>query len=333
MMTDSPISGKLSVTQKLPDSPPGCGNPDNRVYMAKSRDDEVSITASTLLEDWETAQYGQSLSSRTVTERMVTVRQMAAWCGIPPHLAGDREVSRWLAKGGTWSTSTRHTYYTRLNAWFSWLTMLGYRPDNPMTRIKPPKRPKYSPRPISDEHLPRLFAAANRRRTRAMLLIALCQGFRAMEIAKIHSEDIDRFTGEIRVVGKGGKVSVVPLHPRIRELAEFMPDGYWFPSFSDPHRPVAGKAVSRTLSDLFKRAGVIGTGHATRHWFGTSLIEKNVDLVTTQELMRHESVSSTQIYVRVSKRRKRKGIDRIDPVASSRAAARKKPRKRPELEP
>ncbi len=291
--------------------------------MGQQRDSAVSVAA-ILLEDWETAQYAQSLSVRTVTERLTSVRQMSQWCGVAAHLASDREVSRWLAKGGKWLPSTRHTYYTRLNAWFTWLQYTGRRDDHPMASMKAPRRPKNLPRPPDDKHLPTLIAHANRRRTRAMLLLALCQGLRAMEIAKFHAEDIDMQTGELTVTGKGGRTAVMPLHPRIRELAAEMPAGYWFPSPGRTGKPVSRKAVSSTLSGLFHRAGITGTGHSARHWFGTSLIDSDVDLITTKELMRHESVASTQIYVKVSKRRKRKGIDRIDPLTAGTRASRKR---------
>lgn len=292
--------------------------------VGTQRDNDVSATALVLLEDWETAQFAQSLSVRTVTERLTSVRQMAQWCGVAPHLASDREVTRWLAKGGTWSASTRHTYYTRLNAWFSWLVSTGRRADNPMSAMKAPKRPKNLPRPPADEHLPTLLAHANRRRTRAMLLLALCQGLRAMEIAKFRGDDIDLVTGEVTVTGKGGKTAMIPLHQRIRELAPSMPPGWWFPSPSAPGKPVSRKSVSATLSGVFHRSGIAGTGHSARHWYGTALIESDVDLLTTKELLRHESVASTQIYVKVSNQRKHKGIDRIDPLTAGTRRAKRR---------
>lgn len=67
-----------------------------------------------------------------------------------------------------------------------------------------------------------------------------------------------------------------------------------------------------------ERAGVHGTPHQLRHFFGTSLLDAGVDLRTVQELMRHESLQSTQIYTHVSGTRKRDAVDllRVLEVAS-----------------
>jgi len=61
------------------------------------------------------------------------------------------------------------------------------------------------------------------------------------------------------------------------------------------------------------RAGIPGSAHCLRHWFGTALLEAGVDLRTVQELMRHQSLTSTEIYTRVTDARRAAGIDRLDP--------------------
>ena len=57
-----------------------------------------------------------------------------------------------------------------------------------------------------------------------------------------------------------------------------------------------------------ERAVVNATPHQLRHWYGTQLLEHGADLRTVQELMRHESISSTQIYTLVSPVRRRDAI-------------------------
>jgi integrase/recombinase XerD len=61
-----------------------------------------------------------------------------------------------------------------------------------------------------------------------------------------------------------------------------------------------------------RRAGVPGTPHALRHWYATSLLDDGNDLRTVQELMRHKSIQSTQIYTKVSGRRQREAIDGLN---------------------
>jgi integrase/recombinase XerD len=71
------------------------------------------------------------------------------------------------------------------------------------------------------------------------------------------------------------------------------------------------------------RAGVPGTPHALRHWFGTGLLAGGADLRTVQECLRHQSVATTQIYTRAPDDRRHEAIAGLDPWASARAQLRR----------
>jgi len=60
-----------------------------------------------------------------------------------------------------------------------------------------------------------------------------------------------------------------------------------------------GNSVSAVISKTMDRAGVPGTPHALRHWFGTALRAEGVDSLVIKELMGHESLATTAIYVDV----------------------------------
>lgn len=263
---------------------------------------------------WATWQYAQSLSARTVTERIWTVRRMAQWCGVAPELATLEHIVRWLADGADsdegWSARTRWTYHSTLRAWFLFLQKQGHRTDNPMVNIPSPRRPKSEPRPVTDEELGRILRVRMWKRTRAMALLATLQGFRVHEIAKVKGEHFDLIAQTVTVTGKGGATKVLPLHPLVVEIAYQMPrKGYWFPNKSGGH--VQRQSVSHTLGQVFDRAGVQGAGHRLRHWYCTALLEAGVDLRTTQELARHASIQSTQIYTQVKDERRAEGIQRL----------------------
>jgi len=83
-----------------------------------------------LIADWETWQYAQSLSGRTVNERVGAVRRWAEYAGNVPELLQHRQIVEWLAND-QWAVSTRHSYYLSLAAWFRWLTLMGHRADIP----------------------------------------------------------------------------------------------------------------------------------------------------------------------------------------------------------
>lgn len=259
---------------------------------------------------WQTWQYAQSHSQRTVTERVSTVRRMSVWCNVAPERATMEDIVTWLAEGGDWSAQTRWTYHTSLAAWFLWLQKQGHRMDNPMLLIPKPKRPRNVPRPTTHDELARILGVRMWTATRAKVLLATLQGLRAHEIAKVRGEHFDLVANQMEVKGKGGETKVLPLHPDVAAVAAKMPTkGYWFPGTSGGH--VHRGSVCNSLRAVFDRAGVPGSGHKLRHWYGSSLLEAGVDLRTTQELMRHASIQSTQIYTKVNGKMRADGIARL----------------------
>lgn len=266
----------------------------------------------TYLTAWRTWMFAQSLSRRTVTERTSTVIRMAEWCRVVPHAATDDQIAAWLAEGGDWSARTRHTYHSALKAWFLWLQLKELRHDNPMIKVGKPKRVRSDPRPISDADLVRLLAIRMNRRTRAAILLAAFAGLRVHEIAKIRGEHFDLISRQVVVHGKGGRTDTLPLHHRIVEIAYQMPrEGFWFPGTDHGHQ--RRESIGGTIKAAMVRAGVLGSAHQLRHWFGTALVAAGVDLRTVQELMRHVQLTSTQIYTKVADQRRAEGINRLDP--------------------
>lgn len=220
----------------------------------------------------------------------------------------------WLAQGD-WSARTRMTYHSALTAWFLWLQMQEYRQDNPMLKVGKPKRPRSEPRPISSHDLCRILAIRMHRRTRAMILLAAFAGLRVHEIARVRGEHLDLVDRRITILGKGNVTATLPLHHRIVEHAYVagMPrTGWWFPGSDRGHQ--RRESVGQTIKDVMVRAGVLGSAHQLRHWFGSELLANGCDLRVVQELMRHASVQSTMIYTQVTDQRRIEGIDTLDPT-------------------
>lgn len=271
-----------------------------------------------LVASWGTWQYAQSLSKRTVSERAETVRRMGRWLNMNPAVVDTDDVVTWLAEAGPeWKASTRHTFHSHLVAWFLWLQKMGYRSDNPMTVVGKPRRPRADPHPVPDEHMPRLLAQRMHKRTRAMILLIALAGFRVHEVAKARGEHFDLVGRTVTVIGKGGVRAVLPLHPLLVEIAWTMPrTGYWFPANSKRSGCVLPRSVGTIVKQVMVRAGVPGSAHSIRHWYGTTLVDSDVDLRTTQELLRHASLATTQIYTKIADHRKASGIDTLDPWRS-----------------
>lgn len=273
-----------------------------------------------LLREWELWQFAARRSERTINERLRVIAQFAHEADLEPARAQPIDVIRWLGQHSEWSASTAATYHSYLRAWFSWLCLMDYRADNPMVKLSAPKYPDRVPRPVSDDALIQLLTARMHHRTRVMIMLAALAGLRVSEIARVRGEDLDLTRPAIFVTGKGNRRAMLPLHPLLTEAALTMPRrGWWFPANARrPGHHVHGKGVSDIIGGAMRRAGVRGTPHSLRHWFGTTLLDDGADLRTVQELLRHKSVATTQIYTKISDEKRSDAVVRLDPYRNRR---------------
>jgi len=279
------------------------------------------------LPDFAQYQRSKGLAVRTIASRDQMLKATARAVGraaVEVTTADLRaRLGRGIAKG---SMQTERDCY---RAFFRFLLEEGYREDDPSARLARVRAPRGRPRPYTSEQIDALLASGAYSRTRAMILLACYQGLRAAEVAAVHGHDIDLGAGTIRVVGKGGKHSVLPLHPQVVELARRMPlDEWWFPARRGAGGHISSGSVSTLMGRAKRRAGITDarlTGHSLRHSYGTSLVRAGVDLRTVQELMRHESLATTQIYTLVDEEQLRDGLHRLPdrelPRRSGRRAA------------
>lgn len=274
------------------------------------------------LTDWEIWQHAQRLSPLTISERLRVIRQFRSDTDIQPIHAEAIDIVRWLADHrDEWSDSTNATYTSYLSAWFKWLTIVDRRLDNPMVKVGTAKVPEREPHPIAERDVPKLLNARMWASTRVMILLALLAGLRVHEIAQVRGEDFDIAGNRLWVTGKGRKKKSIPLHPVLAEVAQNMPAaGWWFPMRGHPTEHIHPKSVSDIIGRTMRRADVRGVPHSLRHWFGSTLLDDGVDIRVVQELMRHRSIASTQIYTHVSDRSQRQAIAGLDLFRATRLA-------------
>lgn len=215
---------------------------------------------------------------------------------------------------------TKGTKRTERGAFIAFFTFLcddGLRTDNPAAKLPTINAPKGKPRPFTREQVDAMLESGAYRKTRAMIIIGYFQGFRVSQIARVHGDDIDLLTNTIHTVAKGQKEGRLPLHPMIRELAKSMPaHDWWFPARKNPTTHVRAASVTDLITKAKLRAGILDprlTPHSLRHGFGTDLVDGGVDIRVVQELMMHESLSTTQIYTGVSEERKQTDIVTLEP--------------------
>jgi integrase/recombinase XerD len=175
-----------------------------------------------------------------------------------------------------------------------------------------PKIAKRLPIILSKEEVSKIIDAAIDLYHRAILMVLYSTGMRCAELANLKVSDIDSKRMMIRVqCGKGGKDRDVPLSPKLLEtLREYWrwmkPQTYLFPSRfkagSESH--ITTKGIFDICQTTARKAGItkaVGC-HSFRHAFATHLLEAGADLSTIQLLLGHAHLSSTTIYLHLSRR-------------------------------
>lgn len=278
-----------------------------------------------LIKQWQTWMRAKSWSDRTICERVILVRRVQRQTGIEPDKLTLEDTLAFLASN--FDQSTRQTYFVNLNSWFRWLHESGKIDANPMAGVPIPRAPRTRPVPLTTAHVELAIASANRKRTRAMILLAAYQGLRVSEIAKVHGRDFDVLGKRMFVTGKGGLKATLPLSPIIESLADEMPTGYWFPQHvanrtgaSGGH--ILGRSVSTIISSSLSRAGINGTAHGLRHWFASEMLRQGVDIRVIQELLRHASIATTERYLHVSADQQMDGILTLPDLTATQPALR-----------
>lgn len=211
-----------------------------------------------------------------------------------------------------------------LKAFFKWMEKAEFISGNPAARVRSPKSPRPLPDVLEPSEVENMLALATgdspfAARDRALLEVLYATGMRVAEAAALALPEINWRAGEIRVTsGKGNKERIVLLGRYAREALEkyiteprgvllarrrnkeeLTTDAVWINSRGTP---LSAHAVYTLVQDYAKRAGILKhvSPHTLRHSFATHLLQNGADLRVVQELLGHQSLSSTQIYTRIS---------------------------------
>lgn len=201
----------------------------------------------------------------------------------------------------------------------------GLRADDPTADVDGVRVPSGIPHPLTREEVARLIDAAageepQALRDRALLEFLYGTGARISEACGLSLADLDREHRVVRLFGKGAKERIVPFGRRAAQaLEEWLERGR--PHY-EPDRwarrgdqeavflSSRGARLSRQSAWLVvKRHGdLVGVGdrispHVLRHSCATHMLEGGADLRIVQEMLGHASISTTQVYTRVSQER------------------------------
>jgi site-specific recombinase XerD len=169
------------------------------------------------------------------------------------------------------------------------------------------KTPRKLPTVLSQEEIWSIINATNNMKHRLLLMTTYSAGLRATEVLALKAEHIDSKRMLIKVTGKGGKqrytLLAKKLLPELREYYKtYRPKILLFPSHRKG-KPLTYQTIRSLYEKARQRAGVNrGAGvHTLRHSFATHLLEAGYDIRKIQVLMGHTRLTTTMIYLHVSR--------------------------------
>lgn len=253
----------------------------------------------------------QGRRDRTIVDRRGLLTRLHTHLGHPLLDATPDELDAWQSRLAV-SLSSVQTYTCHARAFYDWAVDVGLLMESPAAHLPVPRLQRRLPRPIPERDLKMAIRCAQEPE-RTWLILSAYGGLRAGEITRIRREDItdDEGTTYLHVDGKGGKPRIIPLaRPVATALrAHATSPG---PVFRTPSgAPWRSGHVSTRITRLFQALGMSYTLHAGRHRYGTVLYSLSHDVRELQELMGHQSLSTTALYVANRQPKARRNVERL----------------------
>ena len=218
-----------------------------------------------------------------------------------------------------------------LRNFFDYLVFEKYRDNNPTELIETPKTGRKLPDTLSLEEIDQLISAIDLshppgERNKTILETLYSCGLRVSELITLQMSDLFFEEGFIRVIGKGDKQRFVPVNYETQQYIET------YIEYIRSHDPVQkgfedtlflnrrGKQLTRNMiftiiKNLAIEAGIKKkiSPHTFRHSFATHLLERGADLRAIQQMLGHESITTTEIYMHLDKSHLKKVVEQFHP--------------------
>ncbi len=212
-----------------------------------------------------------------------------------------------------------------VKSFYRYLLLDHFIERDPTELVEAPKIGVHLPEVLTVGEIDRIIAAIDLstpegHRNRAMIEVLYSCGLRVSELVNLRYADIYPAEGFIRVLGKGDKQRLVPIsETALREISNYLKDrGKVVPKKGSEDVLFLnrrGGTLSRVMvfliiKDLAAAAGIQKTisPHTFRHSFATHLLEGGANLRAIQEMLGHESITTTEIYTHVSRESLREEI-------------------------
>jgi integrase/recombinase XerC len=236
-------------------------------------------------------------------------------------------------RDNSYSKATMARKLATLRSFFKFVNKRGMTANNPMLTIRTPKQDKRLPKFMSEEQVTKLLQTPRDgdilgARDKAMLEALYSTGIRVSELIGLNVADVDFATNVIRVRGKGKKERIAPMGPTaITAIQKYivmrnaiMKDDLTVTAlFVNKHgQRLSTRSVRRKLDKYLIEAGLDPdiSPHTLRHSFATHMLNHGADLRSVQELLGHQSLSTTQIYTHLTTTHLKEVYDAAHPRAN-----------------
>ena len=218
-----------------------------------------------------------------------------------------------------------------LKGFFNYLIFEDYRKTNPLELIEAPKLGRKLPDTLALEEIDSLINAIDLsskqgERNRAILETLYGCGLRVSELTYLKISDLFFDEGFIKVTGKGDKQRLVPIGPitekyiniyrkEIRVHQQIHPMAKDTVFLNQHGKPLTRAMIFTIVKRLAEKAGIRKTisPHTFRHSFATHLLENGADLRAIQQMLGHESITTTEIYTHIDRKHLTEVINKYHP--------------------
>lgn len=227
--------------------------------------------------------------------------------------------------------SSQARLITSLKQFFSYLIFEGYRQDNPTDLMERPKLQRKLPDTLSQEEVDLIIETVDLskpegHRNKAILEVLYSCGLRVSEVVSLQMSDLYFNEGFIKARGKGNKERFVPISSdAIKWINLYIKHYRDALTIQKPYSDVLflnrrGNKLSRNMvftivKQLNEKVGIRKkiSPHTFRHSFASHLLQNGADLSVIQQLLGHESITTTEIYLHIDRTKLQEVIQRHHP--------------------
>ena len=283
-----------------------------------------------LLSDYEYyLKIERAMSPNTVASYCSDVKKFAVFHNDALEKADPDAVISYLSSRKKLSERSQARLLSSLRSFYDWLILEKIIEENPCDKVDMPKLGVYLPTVLSVEEVEAIIDSVQREdwfglRDKAILEVLYGCGLRVSEAVELKISGVYLDEGFLRVVGKGNKERLVPLGEMAGDALRNYLDSRPAPADAESDDVLFlnrfGKHFSRvSMFNLVKKqalaAGITKelSPHTFRHSFATHLVENGADLRVVQEMLGHESITTTEVYTHIEAETWQKDIaDRLN---------------------